>query len=144
VTIGLWSIKKIQGHLAVKYIAAQLLAAMLALFLTEWMGMNLGMQGPESAVSYFFEFFGMVLFTFGIASIVTDSGRALISGLVIGGSLLLGISVSVLGGAEGLLNPAVALSLMVTNPFYYIAQIIGGVVGVQLYTFLHGRKNLPI
>lgn len=144
VTIGLWSIKKIQGHLAVKYVAAQLLAAMIALFLSDWMGFSYGMQGPTQITAYIFEFFGMAIFTFGIASIVTDSGRALISGLVIGGSLLLGISISVLGGAEGILNPAVAVSLSVTNIWYYLAEIVGGVAGFQLYIYLHNKKSLPL
>lgn len=144
VTIGLWSMKKIQGNLALKYIAAQLLAAMVVLFLTDWMGLNFGIAGPEAVISYLFEFLGMALFTFGIAAIVADPGRVLVSGIVIGGSLLLGITVSVLGGAEGLLNPAVALSLAATDVGYYLAQIVGGVVGVQLFSYLQNKKTLPL
>ena len=140
VTLGLLSIRKIQGSLAAKYIAAQLLAAMLALLLADLIGINLGLIPPTPNVAYLFEFFGMMLFTFGIASVVFDSNKTIVSGLVVGGSLLLGISFSVLGGALGILNPAVALSLSVTDIGYYLVEIIGGVAGFRLYSFIQSRK----
>lgn len=141
VTIGLWSIKKIQGHLALKYIAAQLLAAMLVLFIVDFAGMG-GEPVPFTPnIGYLFEFLGMAIFTFGIAAMVSGTGKEIISGAVVGGSLLLGISISVLGGGLGILNPAVAVSLSVFNIGYLLAEILGGILGFQIYIYLTTKKS---
>ncbi len=135
VTIGLFSIKKITGSVALQYIFSQLLGAVLALILVGLVGVKIGLVTGGSMQSYFFEMLGMTIFTFGIASVVFDSQKNLVSGLIVGGSLLLGICISSLGGGAGVLNPAVAAALKTTQIGYYLAEIIGSIIGFQLYTF---------
>ncbi len=59
-----------------------------------------------------------------------------LSGVVVGGSLLLGITISALIGANGVLNPAVALGIGSFNAMYLIAPILGSIAGMQLYKYL--------
>lgn len=137
VTLGLLSVKKIGKQEAINYMLAQGSGAIAAYILGSIMGINVG--GAQATVgSYFFEFVGMTLFTFGIASVVFDPPKIIAPGFIIGGSLLLGISLSVLGGGPGILNPAVAVALQTTTIGYYVVEIIGGIAGFRLYKKIKG------
>ena len=141
VTIGLWSVKKIGFIEALGYIVAQVLGGAAALFLatkTLAFGLPPIMTAPAFLL---FEFLGMIIFVMGIAAVVNKNVSAGAAGVVVGGSLLLGIAVSALGGAAGILNPAVGLALLVSGPGYYIAEITGSIVGFQLYGFLTSKKK---
>ena len=143
VTIGLLSLKKIRPMLAAQYVGAQLLGAVVAIAVAGIAGKTIiPIDPPGQFQSYFFEWLGMVLFAFGICAVVSDEKKSLVSGIVIGGSLFLGISLSVMGGGAGILNPAVALALRTMDPWYYAAEILGGVIGFQLYAALyHSHKK---
>ncbi len=141
VTIGLWSLKKITLKDSLLYIVSQLVGALLALVLANIAGMKLGGILSIPMQSYLLELLGMGIFTFGIASVVFDEQKSLVSGIIVGGSLLLGISISVLGGAAGILNPAVGLALKNTQIGYYLAEIGGSVIGFQLYAYLISRPS---
>jgi glycerol uptake facilitator-like aquaporin len=54
-------------------------------------------------------------------------------GIVLGASVFLGVTVAVLIGSLGGLNPAVALALGLVNPTYLVAPVIGAVIGFNLY-----------
>ena len=81
----------------------------------------------------FAETLGTMLLAFGVASIVYGRVSDVASGLVIGGSLLLGISIAAMMGSAGILNPAVALGLSAYHPTYLAGQILGAVLGFNLY-----------
>lgn len=141
VTIGLWSLKKIDSPDAVKYVAIQFLAGITAFLLAIAIGAANQTAPPATAQALLFELIGTAVFTFGIAAVVYKHVPESVSGLVIGGSLLLGITVAILGKAGGILNPAVAASLGITNIGYYLTEIAGAIVGFQLYAFLLGKKK---
>ena len=91
VTIGAWSIKKIGGKDALWYIIAQFIGAALAMFVVS---KTVGM--PHIVVTATWgivlaELVGTFFFTFGIASVIYGKTPSDLSGVVIGGSLLLGI-----------------------------------------------------
>ncbi len=138
VTLGLWSIKKIKTADALNYIGSQFVGACLALFLvSSWP--NLVM--PALVVKNTWqvglaELIGTLLFTFGIASVVFERANSLASGIVIGGSLLLGITVSSLMGSNGVLNPAVAFGVGSFGVMYALAPIVGSFLGMKLYKYL--------
>lgn len=136
VTIGVWSINKINTNDAASYIVAQFIGAALALML-----LSATVSIPTLALSVSWqtivaEILGTLLFTFGIASVIYGKTPSLLSGAVIGGSLLLGIMIAVLMGSNGVLNPAVALSIGSFSLVYAIAPIIGSVAGMHLYKYL--------
>lgn len=136
VTIGAWSIGKMQPKEAVIYIVAQLVGAAVALGVMSGLlggGAELTVSGDMTI--WIAEALGMVFFTFGIASVVYKKTSEHMSGLVIGGSLLLGITIAVLLGSNGVLNPAVAIGIGSVNIAYLLAPVIGSIIGMQLYKY---------
>jgi glycerol uptake facilitator-like aquaporin len=119
------------------YIAAQFLGAIAALGLGAALFGHLVGVGPDThAGAVFAEMIGMALFTFGIASCVYAKTPSIMSGAVVGGSLLLGIALSAGLGSHGILNPAVALAIGSFNWIYLIGPIIGSVLGFTAYKYI--------
>lgn len=140
VTLGLLSIGKISKKEATAYLVAQFLAGFFALYISSVITGNIAtISGISNGGSLVFlaEMFGMMLFSFGIASVVNNNVDKAVSGLMIGGSLTLGIICAVLIGSNGVLNPAVALGIQSFNLIYLVGPIIGSVIGMQLYSYLN-------
>ncbi len=136
VTLGLWSIDKISTQETLRYIAAQLLgavAAVLVLSVLFDMGSFSLTFAEESGRVFLAECVGAMLFTFGVASVVAGRVNDAMSGVVVGGSLLLGIVVAAQLGSAGILNPAVALALGSLSLSYVAGSVVGAVLGVHLY-----------
>ena len=139
VTLGLWSVNKIKTNEAVQYIVAQVLGGLIAFGLASTMlgsGIALGMA-PESMNIFLAELIGAALFTFGIAGVVYGKVRDDMSGLVIGGSLLLGITIAAALGSAGILNPAVAVALGSLNLSYALGSIAGAMLGFNFYKYIN-------
>ena len=137
VTIGLWSIKKIKTNDAVYYILAQCIGAGVASFLvSSTLGLaKLTVSGDIGIGAA--ELLGAFFFTFGIASVVYGKTPSLMSGVVVGGSLLLGIAIAAMLGSNGVLNPAVALGIGSFNLMYLLGPILGSILGMQAYKYIH-------
>lgn len=136
VTIGAWSIKKINGYDTLLYILSQYIGAIIAFFV-----ISLITTAPHLTVLFTWttlsaEILGTFLLSFSIASVIYEKTLGQLSGIVIGGSLLLGICLAVLIGSNGVLNPAVALSINSVNLIYIVAPIIGSVTGMHFYKYL--------
>ncbi len=139
VTIGAWSIKKISTNDAVLYIIAQLIGATLALALVAG---TVGMPAVTVSNSWavmLAECIGTFFFTFGIASVIYGKTPSQLSGVVVGGSLLLGITFAALLGSNGVLNPAVAFGIGSLSLAYVFAPIVGSVLGMQAYKHLASK-----
>jgi glycerol uptake facilitator-like aquaporin len=138
VTIGLWSVKKINNHDAVAYIVAQIFAGAVAIVLAR----TLGMSSPEAVAGaftsslFFAEAIGAFFFAFGIAAVVYGKVSDHMSGVVVGGSLLLGILIASFSGSAGILNPAVAFALNAVSVMYIAGPILGAVVGFHAYRYI--------
>jgi len=140
VTLGLLSIKKIQLKDAMSYIVAQLVGAFGAMMMAQSVGVRLTPQVSGMLTFGVAEAIGTAFFTFGIASVVYGRAEKSFSGIVVGGSLLLGIAFAALLGSAGVLNPAVALSLSLFTPMYVLGPIFGSLLGFNLYTWLDQQK----
>lgn len=134
VTVGLWSIGKISTEDAGKYMIAQFAGGLIAFIVASFTlsSIELGFA-PESLTIFLAELIGMTVFTFGIASVVYKRTTESASGLIIGGSLLLGIIIASHSGSAGILNPAVALTLGSLNFSYVLGAVAGSVLGMKLY-----------
>jgi len=133
VTLGLLAIKKMKLDDAIKYIMFQFFGSILAIGLLNYLQVSLPSAIPSGGLKELLaEAIGTVMLTFGIASVVFGNSP----GYVIGGSLLLGISISALIGSAGILNPAVALALNAIYPTYLAGEIIGAIAGFSLYNYL--------
>ena len=137
VTIGLWSVKKISTLEASKYVLAQLLGAVIA---RQIFGIGAGFPpnlpvAGDTIVVLGFEALGAFFLLFGIMAVVAGKVHEAASGIVIGGSLLLGILVAA-NFSYGILNPAVAVGVGSFSVFYIVGPIVGGAAATHLYRFL--------
>jgi glycerol uptake facilitator-like aquaporin len=140
VTLGVLSLKKISTRDATGYIVFQLAGGILALIigtLVFHVSLNVSFTQTSTLIAFLAETIGTFFFTFGIASVVYEKTPRDTSGWVIGGSLLLGAIIASFAGSAGVLNPAVALALMLTahsfSWVYIIAPIVGSYLGMQTY-----------
>jgi len=136
VTLSALSIGTIHFAEAGKYIAAQLLGAAIALFALQYVVEMPALSLDTSLRTGLAEALGAFVFTFGIASVIYGRTPSHLSGIVVGGSLLIGITIAALMGTNGVLNPAVAFGIGSLNLMYVLGPIIGGVAGMRLYHFL--------
>ncbi len=136
VTIGVWSIGKIKTTEAVYYVIAQFIGAFIALFLASSFITLPAMVISSSLLVGIAETFGTFFFTFGIASVVYGKTPGDASGVVIGGSLLLGIAIAALLGSNGVLNPAVAFGIGSFGSMYVIGPVVGSILGMNAYKYL--------
>ena len=140
VTLGLLSIKKIGLIDASWYIVAQFVGAGLAMFVSAlFIGIPTLIIVANTVTVGLFEFIGVFFFAFGIASVVSGKAPASLSGFIVGGSLLLGISLASFK-SNGVLNPAVAFGIGSFSLMYVVGPIIGSIVGMQVFKFLNGDK----
>jgi glycerol uptake facilitator-like aquaporin len=136
VTIGLASVGKITMKQAGLYIAAQVIGGLLAMAAVAY----LLQQSPAVTVDTSFrvalgEMFGAFILMMGVMAVVSHKVDAAATGCVIGLSLLLGITFAA-AVSNGVLNPAVALSIKSISFYYIIAPVVGAVLAAQLYRWL--------
>lgn len=138
VTLGLWTLKKIETTNAIVYVAAQLLGGATALLFYNYAtGETLPVSGSSTFVWPVFvsEMVGAAIFGMGIASVVLQKMEGYQAAFTIGMSLTVGALIASLGSA-GFLNPAVALGNNAWDRTLVIAPLIGMVVGMNVYMAL--------
>lgn len=137
VTLGLLAIKKIEWKEAIAYIISQFAGAAFALILIKLQHIPLtNIPVTFSWTSLVAEFFGTLVFTFGIASIVlaTDSVKAESKApFVIGSSLTIGATIAAALGSNAILNPAVAFGIDAIGIVYVVGPVLGAIAGVYLF-----------
>ena len=142
VTIGLWFRKKISTKDSIYYVIFQILGAVAAMLLAQYYtGATPDVSAGEqiTAMVILAEALGMIVFTFGISAVVDENVPPAASGLVVGGSLFLGILIASIG-SNGVLNPAVALGIGSFSLSYVLGPIIGSIIGFTLYQELNEKK----
>lgn len=136
VTVGLWSVKKIKAPEALSFVAAQLVGAVAAQFLFQYL---VGGLPVVTVITGWGIAFAKALGTFflllGVMAVVTGKVHRAAGGLVIGCSLLLGILLASLM-SNGMLNPAVAIGIRSVSFSYLIGPFIGAVAAVFLYQWM--------
>ena len=141
VTVGLFSIGRIDIRDAGAYLVAQFVGAVLAMVLG-----NIFFSSPTELVvngaplTGLAELFGTVLLGFAVASVVIGRVSANLSGLVIGSGLLLGISFAATQ-SNGVLNPAVALGIGSLGHTYVWGPLGGALVGAFIANFFADKKT---
>lgn len=134
VTIGAWSIQKISNRDAAFYIVSQFIGAAVAMGLASMYATDVVVPAAETSLLIVVaEMIGTFFFTFGIASVIFSESLSQVSGLIVGGSLLLGVAFAALMGANGILNPAVAFGIGSFNIAYLVGPIIGSLLGMNAY-----------
>ncbi len=143
VTIGLLSVKKIELSEAFGYIVAQIAGA-----LTAWVTMSLLLNGElvaqvvatADARVFSAETLGAFIFGFGIAAAIHHKLDGFGKAFAIGGSLTLGIIFASVV-SNGVLNPAVAMSIESVNWAYVLGPIVGMILGMNAFAYFLTPKN---
>lgn len=143
VTLGLYSLRKIDAAYTVAYLIAQISGALVAMVV-----MSLFLEGEliarvEAIADYrtfFAEFLGAFIFTFAIAAAVHRKFDGVNAAALVGGSLTLGIIFASLG-SNGVLNPAVATAISSLSWSYVLGPILGSVVGMNVYAAAFGNNG---
>jgi len=143
VTIGLLSVKKTDLSNAFGYIVAQIAGA-----LTAWVTMSLLLDGNLTAQvtavadgrTFSAEVLGAFIFGFGIAAAVHHKLKGFDQAFAIGGSFTLGIIFASVV-ANGVLNPAVAMSIESVNWAYVLGPIVGMILGMNAFAYFLTPKN---
>ena len=143
VTIGLLSIGKTDAASAGAYIVAQLVGAFAALGVGGMLLPTVAeVAAGNTAAIGLSELLGASVFIFGIASVALGRVPDAMAGVVIGGSLTLGISFAA-HASNGVLNPAVALGIGSFSLAYVWGPVAGGIVGAILARALSDRAEAP-
>jgi len=141
VTLGLVTIRKVDLKTAAGYIVAQVLGATLAIGVGSLIYAAPTALAWDNSVSVgAAEALGALIFLFGIAAVVLGRVPESMSGIVIGGSLTLGVLWAA-QTSNGVLNPAVAFSLGSLSLAYIWGPILGAAVGAFLSLSLGDRSE---
>jgi len=139
ITAGALSIGKISIQDAVAYWIAQFLGAWAALAVTAQMVHPAVLAMSTSPWIAVAEGFGAFFFAFGVAAVMYGRVPKDLLGITVGGSLLIGISIAA-SVSNGVLNPAVALSIGSFNLMYVLGPVVGAVLGMWTYKLLSEKK----
>ncbi len=145
-TIGLWTMRKIQTTQAVVVVTAQMLGGLAAWQLNEYL---LNSELKSMAGDAFdwrilaAEALGAFVFGLGVAAAVSRAYDSAKLAVVMGLSLFLGTVVATMA-ANGLLNPSVALGVQSWSWTYALGPVLGVVVGMSLYGVLFAAQATKV
>ncbi|MBI1857370.1 aquaporin [Candidatus Saccharibacteria bacterium] len=138
VTVGLWTLRKIETVQAIVFVAAQMLGGVMAWRLNEYLTNSTLTSIAGKAFDwrvFIAEAVGTFVFAFGVAAALSHKYEGGVLATAIGGSLLLGTVVASYA-SNGFLNPAVALGLRSWSWTYALAPFVGSIVGMNLYMLI--------
>jgi glycerol uptake facilitator-like aquaporin len=143
VTLGAWSIKKINGQDVFFYILAQFAGAAIAIIASHLFG-----KVPTSLLTTSFswgslcaEMIGAAVFTFGIASVILRPQNQGHAPFAIGAALTVGATIAVGLGSNGVINPAVAFGIGSFGVSYIIGPVVGAVIGMWLFKLINTTSD---
>jgi glycerol uptake facilitator-like aquaporin len=136
-TFGMWTARRIGSLRAVTYIAAQMLGGLAAWQLYQYFTDK---DIPAKAVNYstsmwLAEAVGTFILALGFTAAVTRMLDSITSAVMIGGALFVGIMIAATASAA-YLNPAIALGLRGWGTVYVLGPLVGGLLGVNVYSLL--------
>ena len=136
ITLGVLAVRKISVNDAVLYITSQLIGAGAATILARTIVEMPTLNVSSSPDVMMMELIGTFILALGVGAAVHGKVSQGASGLTVGGSLLVGIIVAA-AGSNGVLNPAVALGIGSFSYAYLLGPVVGGALGMVLYSNLH-------
>lgn len=138
VTLGLWTIRKVETTTMIVFVGAQVLGAFLAGITAEYLLGSPLQSLVENNLDWRImtaEMIGAFVLATGVAAAVSRGYEGGKQAATIGITLSLGVVVASLGGA-GIINPAVAIGLNAVSTSYLVAPLIGSIVGFTVYGYL--------
>lgn len=136
ISIGLWSVGKIDGLTAGAYIITQIIGGFAAFGLMTWLVPEPHLIAAVDSLPVFVgEILGAFIFSFGIAAVVFGKTKQELSGLIVGTSLFVAINLAAIA-SNGVINPAVALAINSVSLAYVLAPVVGAVLGFKTFEWM--------
>ncbi len=142
ITIGVYSLKRINLETTISYVVAQVAGAFSAIAVMNSLldgAVITSVAGQTDIRVFLAEALGMMFFGIGVAAAIINKYKGLEAAAVVGGSLFLG-TMFALVVSNGILNPAVAFAVDSVSWVYLLAPILGSVVGMNLYSYIDSQK----
>jgi|SRR5579862_1112756 len=136
ITFGMWTARRIGTLRGITYIAAQLLGGLVAWQLYQYLT-NHALQAknvPFSTTVWLAEVIGTGILALAYTAAVKRGAAVLNSAVAIGAAYFVAILIAATASA-GYVNPAVALGSRAWSGVYVLGPLVGGLVGVNLYSF---------
>ena len=147
VSVGLWSAGKLPAIDTARYVLAQICGAVLAL--VAFVAQAADSLPPVflgSLPEFLGEAIGAFILVFTVASVVAGRIKEDASGIAIGGSLLVGVTIA-MPLSNGVLNPAVAIGIGSLSVSHVAGPIVGGIIAANLaqwFTVERGGKFVKL
>lgn len=138
VTIGMLSVRKIKTNDAVMYVVCQLAGAAVAMTVGRLLGGQASAAYATTFQAGIAEAIGASVLAFGVMSSALQKVPPAACGLVVGGSLMVGAYIASVF-SNGILNPAVALSINAFGPMEILGPVVGAVGGAWARVTLEGK-----
>ncbi len=142
-TIAAWTIKKISWQDALVYILSQFVGASFSVFVFHVYIQTYGKAFPVASMGspsivFIAECVGSILFGLGVAAVLFGRVEKNRTASVVSLSLLVGIAFASMFGSAGILNPAVAFSILGTSFtwIYAVAPIVGAIIGMNIFKLI--------
>ena len=145
VTVGLWTMRKVQTTQAIVMVAAQMLGGLAAWQLNEYLlgGEIKNLAGEFDWRVLLAEAIGAFVLGLGVAVAVSKNYKDTAWAITLGASLFLGILVAGFA-SNGLLNPAVAVGVQSWSWAYALGPVLGVIVGMSFYGILFAGRTIRL
>lgn len=143
VTLGLWTVRKIGTLKALLYLAAQIVGALAAWSLYTYLINDdlTNIAGSDFDWRILIaEAVGAMVFMFGVAAATYQRHEGGRLATTLGASYVLGILIASVV-SNGLINPAVALSVQSWSVAYVAGPVVGAILGTNLYAMLFAEPG---
>ncbi len=143
ITLSIWSLRRMETRDALFYIVAQIAGALLARAAGfALLHRTANVTTVHAFPTYAGEALGAFLLCFGVCSVIHKRNEPEVAGVVVGGSLLLGIYAAALF-SNGVLNPAVAIGIGLFTAPYVLAPVVGACAAAWLYRYFDEAEPMP-
>lgn len=142
ITFGMWTARRIGTLKAIAYVAAQLLGGVMAWQLFQYFTNH---TLPPHNVTFstpvwLAEVIGTSVLALAFTAAWNKGVETLNSAITVGAAYFVGILISATASA-GYINPAIALGSRSWSSAYVLGPLVGGLIGVNLYSFFFGPST---
>lgn len=142
ITFGMWTARRIGTLKGMAYIAAQLLGGLAAWQLFQYLTNH---TLPARTVSFstpvwLAEVVGTGVLALAFTAAWNKGVETLNSAISVGAAYFVGILIAATA-SSGYINPAIALGFRSWSAAYILGPLVGGLIGVNLYSYLFGATG---
>ncbi len=142
ITFGMWTARRIGTLRGITYVAAQLLGGVAAWQLFQYLtnhaipARTVGFSTPV----WLAEVVGTSVLALAFTAARNKDVETLNSAITVGAAYFVGILIAATA-SSGYINPAIALGSRSWSSAYVLGPLVGGLIGVNLYSYLFGTAR---